>query len=159
MEFGIEKHARRATGNETVGRTERIAGRRVLPVALLAAVSAAVINVALFEAAWWLDLISHSVSVPLPSGKGPMTAAAVILSSIAGVAGAAVVLMVINRLSRRPATVFRIVATVALVLSLAGPITIPDAPATMIATLSLMHVVVWGASVGLLPTMARAEVA
>lgn len=78
----------------------------------------------------------------------------VIVGSVFGAIGAAIAFAIIERFASRPVRLFRIVAVVALILSFAAPFTIADAPANMIATLILMHTVVAGASIGLLPTLA-----
>jgi hypothetical protein len=44
---------------------------------------------------------------------------------------------------------------VALVLSLATPLTIPGAPLSMVLSLEVMHVAAWAVIVGLLTVLAR----
>jgi hypothetical protein len=44
---------------------------------------------------------------------------------------------------------------VVLVLSFAGPLTIPGAPLSMIFSLEVMHVAAWAVIVGFLTTLAR----
>ena len=81
--------------------------------------------------------------------------APVAISSVVGAIGAAVVFAVIGLFARRPVRLFRIVATVVLVLSFAMPATVPGVPVAMILSLEVMHVVAWAVSVGLLTTLAR----
>ena len=81
--------------------------------------------------------------------------APVVVSSVVGAIGAAIVFAIIGLFARRPVRLFRIVTTVLLVLSLATPLIIPGAPVAMILSLEVMHVVAWAVIVGLLTTMAR----
>ncbi len=134
---------------------ERIAYGKLPWVALLAALTAAVANALVYFAASGLGFIPQSVLVPTPSGEHPLTVAPVVVSSAVGAVGAAVVFAIIGLFVRRPVRLFRIVATVVLVLSFASPLTIPDAPVVMILSLEVMHVVAWAVIVGLLTTMAR----
>jgi hypothetical protein len=80
--------------------------------------------------------------------------APVVVSSVVGAIGAAIVFAIIGLFARRPVRLFRIVATVVLVLSFATPPTIPGAPVAMILSLEVMHVMAWAVIVGLLTTMA-----
>ncbi|HET7035196.1 MAG TPA: DUF6069 family protein [Thermomicrobiaceae bacterium] len=139
-------------------RLEGIAWRRLPPAALLAAAVAAGANALIYLAASGLGLISGTVAVATPAGNQPLAMAPVVISSILGTFAAALVFAVIALIARRPDPLFRVVATVFLVLSLAAPLTIPDAPAAMKVSLVLMHVVAWGVSVALLTTLARRRV-
>jgi hypothetical protein len=134
---------------------ERIAYGKLPWVALLAALVAAVANALVYFEASGLGFIPHSVLVPTPSGDHPLTVAPVVASSVVGAIGAAIVFTIIGLFARHPVRLFRIVATVALVLSFATPPTIPGAPVAMILSLEVMHVVAWAVIVGLLTTMAR----
>ena len=134
---------------------ERIAYGKLPWVALLAALTAAVANALVYFTASGLGFLPQSVLVPTPSGEHPLTVAPVVVSSVVGAIGAAVVFAIIGLFARRPVRLFRIVATVVLVLSFATPLTIPGAPVAMILSLVVMHVVAWAVTVGLLTTMAR----
>ena len=133
---------------------ERIAYRKLPWVALLAALTAAVANALVYFAGSGLGFIPQNVLVPTPSGEHPLTVAPVVVSSVVGAIGAAIVFAIIGLFARRPVRLFRIVATVVLVLSFATPLTIPGAPVAMILSLEVMHVVAWAVTVGLLTTMA-----
>ncbi len=133
---------------------DRIAYGKLPWVALLAALAAAVANALVHFAASGLRFIPQSILVPTPSGEHPLTVAPVAVSSLVGAIGAAIVFAIIGLFARRPVRLFRIVATVVLVLSFATPLTIPGAPAAMILSLEVMHVVAWAVIVGLLTTMA-----
>jgi hypothetical protein len=134
---------------------ERIAYRKLPWVALLAALATAVANALVHFAASGLGFIPQTVLVPTPSGEHPLTVTPVVASSVVGAIGAAIVFVIIGLFARRPVRLFRIVATVVLVLSFATPPTIPGAPAAMILSLEVMHEVAWAVIVGLLTTMAR----
>lgn len=135
-------------------RGEPVALRRLLWAAPLAAVSAAIANAAVYLVASALGTMPQDFVV---QGSGPITLAPVVVSSLVGAAGAAVVFVVVALLARRPIRTFRIVAAVVLVLSFATPLTIPGAPLSMILTLELMHVVAAVVIVGMLTTLVRAK--
>ena len=134
---------------------DRVAYGKLPWVALLAALAAAVANALVYFAASGLGFIPQSILVPTPSGEHPLTVAPVAVSSLVGAIGAAIVFAIIGLFARRPVRLFRIIATVVLVLSFAMPLTIPGAPAVMILSLEVMHVAAWAVIVGLLTTMAR----
>lgn len=67
---------------------------------------------------------------------------------------AALVFAAIGSFAKHPVRVFRLVSAVVLVISSAMPLTLP-APAVMIASLEVMHVVAWAVIVGILTTFAR----
>ena len=133
---------------------EHVAFKRLLWATPLAAVAAAVGNAVVYFVASALGAMPQDFVV---QGSGPITLAPVVLSSLIGAAGAAVIFAVVVLLSRRPIWTFRIVAVVALVLSFVTPLTIPGAPLSLILTLELMHVVTAVIITGVLTTLARAK--
>jgi hypothetical protein len=133
---------------------EHVAFKRLLWATPLAAVAAAVGNAIVYFAASALGARPQDFVV---QGSGPITLAPVVLSSLIGAAGAAVIFAVVVLLSRRPIWTFRIVAVVALVLSFVTPLTISGAPLSLILTLELMHVVAAVIITGVLTTLARAK--
>ena len=133
---------------------EHVAFKRLLWATPLAAVAAAVGNAVVYFVASALGAMPQDFVV---QGSGPITLAPVVLSSLIGAAGAAVIFAVVVLLSRRPIWTFRIVAVVALVLSFVTPLTIPGAPLTLILTLELMHVVAAVIITDVLTTLARAK--
>lgn len=134
-----------------------IAWRRLPLVALLAAMVAATSNALIYFAASGLGFIPQDVFIASPGGEAPLTVGPVVISSIAGAVGAAIVFALVGLFSRRPIRTFRIVAAVALVLSFVTPVTIPGAAVAMVLSLELMHVAAWAVIVGLLTTLARRE--
>ena len=136
---------------------ERIAYRKLPWVALLAALTAAVANALVYFAALGLGFLPQSVLVPTPGGEHPLMVAPVVVSSVFGAIGAAIVFAIIGLFARRPVRLFRIAATVVLVLSFAMPLTIPGVPVAMILSLEVMHVVAWAVIVGLLTTLTHKE--
>jgi len=133
---------------------EHVAFKRLLWATPLAAVAAAVGNAVVYFVASALGAMPQDFVV---QGSGPITLAPVVLSSLIGAAGAAVIFAVVVLLSRRPIWTFRIVAVVALVLSFVTPLTIPGAPLSLILTLELMHVVAAVIITGVLTTLTRAK--
>lgn len=132
----------------------RVDYRRLLWVGPPAAVAAACACVAVYAVAAAAGAIPRDIAVPGPAGAGPLTAGSVAGAAIVGVLAAAVVFALVGLCSSRPVGLFRAVALVALVLSLATPATIAGAPAGMRAALLAMHVVTAAIAVGALTTLA-----
>ena len=132
--------------------TAQIAWGRLPVIALLAAIAAALVNTLIYFVGSALSAFPQRVILPAPV-NGPLSVGPVVVASIIGTLAAAIVFAVIGVAARRPVRLFRIVATVALALSLVLPATIPGAPIQMILPLMLMHVVAWAASVGALTTL------
>jgi Family of unknown function (DUF6069) len=143
--------------NKKATGSERISYPRLPGVALLAALAAAVANTLVYFAASALGTVSQGVLLPSPMGISPLTVGLVATTSVIGTVGAAIVFAILGLLARRPARLFRIVATVMLVLSFAMPATVPGVPLAMRVSPAVMHVVAWAVSVGLLTTLARQE--
>ncbi|MCA1717439.1 MAG: DUF6069 family protein [Actinobacteria bacterium] len=133
---------------------EHVSFKRLLWAGPLAAVSAAVANAVVYFVASALGTMPQDFVV---QGSGPITLAPVVVSSLIGAAGAAVIFTIVALLTRRPIRTFRVVAAVVLALSFATPLTIPGAPLSMILTLELMHVVAAVIIVGMLTTLARVK--
>ena len=134
---------------------EGISYGRLPGVALLAALAAALANALVYFAASGLGIISQGVLLPSPMGFSPLTVGLVVITSVIGALGAAIVFAIIGLLARRPVRLFRIVAAVVLALSLVPPVTVPGVPVAMRLSLAVMHVVAWVVSVGLLTALAR----
>lgn len=143
--------------NKKAAGSERIAYGRLPGVVLLAAVAAALSNAFVYFAASGLGTISQSVLLPSPLGMSPLTVSLVVITSVIGAVGAAIIFALIGLFARRPVRLFRIVATVVLTLSFVPPATVPDVPVVMRVSLAVMHVVAWGVSVGLLTTLGRRQ--
>ncbi len=139
-----------ATSNNPV-RSEHVVWGRLGPAGALALVLAAATNAVVYLVASSLGAMPQDVDA---NGQGPITLSMVVAMSAAGAVAGTLVYAVVGRFVRRPVRAFRLVAVIALVLSLAGPFTIPGAPAAMVAALLVMHVVAAGAVVGLLTTLA-----
>jgi hypothetical protein len=136
---------------------EGISYGRLPGVALLAAVAAALANALVYFAASGLGTISQSILLPSPVGMSPLTVRLVVITSVIGAIGAAIIFALIGRFARHPVRLFRIVAGVVLVLSFSMPATVPGVPVAMKLSLAVMHVVTWAVSVGLLTTLVRRE--
>lgn len=135
--------------------SEGISWRRLPLAALAAALAASVSNALVFFITSGVGFIPQTVLVPAAGGESPITVGMVAVSSVAGAAGAAIVFSIVGLFTRRPVRVFRILSVVALAASFAMPLAIPDAPASMVASLEAMHVVAWAVIVALLTTLAR----
>ena len=100
--------------------------------------------------------------VAVPTGFWPLGWGPVIASSAIGAGGATIVYGVIARFSHRPNRTFTIVAAVVLVLSfvsfIAPPPVLAAAPASAMAALAVMHVIVAVASVGVLTQAVESDV-
>jgi hypothetical protein len=99
-------------------------------------------------------LVDKRVVLPSLIGMGPLSLATVSLTSAVAVVSAGILLGALAATTRRPLTIFRIVASVLALLSLSMPATIPGPPPAMRLTMALMHVLIWAASVGVLPMLA-----
>ena len=133
-------------------RYERVVWGRLVPAGALALVVAAAANAIVYlVASSSLEAMPQDVDA---NGQGPITLPMVVVMSAAGAVAGTLVYALVGRFVRRPVRAFRLVAVIALVLSLAGPFTIPGAPAAMVAALLVMHVVAAGVVVGLLTTLA-----
>ncbi len=151
MSYSNSIPAARIDNDERTGRRpERVAMGRLLPVGLAAAAVALVANAL-------LRLLARG-PLDLSSAFEPLQWGSVIAASVVGVAGATVVLAVLARTSSRPIRLFGIVAAVALLLSLGGPLSArsePGGSTTAVLVLVAMHVVTAAIAVGFLTTLAR----
>ena len=91
------------------------------------------------------------------NGQMPITLSMVATMSVLGAFAATLVYAFVGRFAWRPVRVFRIVAALALLFSFGGPFSIAGAPAAMIATLLLTHVIAATVIVSLVTTMGRPE--
>ncbi|PLS84115.1 MAG: hypothetical protein CYG60_19640 [Actinobacteria bacterium] len=89
-------------------------------------------------------------AVVVPPGE-TLTLGPVIAASAIGAVGAAIVLGIIGRFSRRPILVFRVIALVVLLLSLV-PIPLQGVAGPSAGVLALMHVLAAAIVVGVLTT-------
>lgn len=116
----------------------------------LAGVAAALANAIVYGVAEAAGALPDDVLVPGPTGREPIGLGAVVVGSAISAVGAALVLALIGRLSRRPVRTFRIVAAIALVVSFLTPLSVDGAPLSMVLTLELMHIVAAATIVGVL---------
>jgi hypothetical protein len=137
--------------NSTTISTERIALGRLWWASLLAGIGAVIVNVVIFFLASAAGAIPQTVLVP--GVNQPVTVVPVILQSFVPAIPAGVLLALLNRFTRRPIRIFRIVAAILLVISFANPFTIPGAPLEMILVLNFMHIVAAAIIVGVLTTV------
>lgn len=119
-----------------------INARKLLSLAPLAGLIAAVLNAILF-------LIGSSTgAIPadfiIPNAGQPLTLVPVLVASFVPAIAGGLVLALLNRFTKRPLRIFTIITLLILVLSFMSPLSIPGAPVGMIVILELMHVVVVG---------------
>ncbi|MCU0492992.1 MAG: DUF6069 family protein [Chloroflexaceae bacterium] len=130
---------------------ERVSFRRLWWAGPLGGLAAVVVNLALYFIAAPLGFIPQTVLVQ-PANQ-PVTFVPVIAATLMPTIVATLLFALLVRFTRRPVTIFRIIAAVVLVLSFAQPfVMLPDAPLAMAITLNLMHVVAaagitWGLTV------------
>jgi hypothetical protein len=134
---------------------ERVAWARLPVAAVAAAAGAAAASALLFALESAVGVIDHSVAVPSLAGIGPVSFASVTTSAAVGSLGAAAAFAVVGAIASRPIRVFQLVSVVALVLSLAMPLTVPGPSPVMRVGLALMHVLTWAIAVAVLTTMGR----
>ena len=139
-----------ATSTDTV-RNRHVVWGRLVPAGALALVVAAAANAVVYLVASSLGAMPQDVDA---NGQGPITLPMVVAMSAAGAVAGTLVYALVGRLARRPVRVFRLVSALALVLSFVGPLTIPGAPAAMVAALLVMHVITAVIVAGLLTTLA-----
>ena len=138
-----------AAGRTT--QTDRFAPQSLSRVVLVAAPVAVVANLAL----WAIARGPLGVSPAFPPLQ---SAAATVVASVVGILAATAVFALIRRFAPRPMTTFRVVAVVALLLSLGGSLGAraePGGSNVAVATLVAMHVVTAAIAIGLLPRAER----
>lgn len=136
----------------TSARTESIAWNRLPVAALVAAGASAVVNVLIYLIGGALGAFPGDVFIQ--PGQ-TLTIVPVIISSIIGAIGGTAVFAALARFTRRPITLFRIIAAVMLVLSFVTPFSISGAPVAMIIALELMHIATAAIVVWALTTLTR----
>ena len=114
---------------------------RLSRVGLLAALAAATTNLALFVLGMNLLGVSFVLPNPWPwSPAAPLPAILVAVASAAPGIAAAIILVALAQVVRRPVWVFQVVAIVAALLSLGGPLSLPGSvELTTKLALSVMH--------------------
>jgi hypothetical protein len=129
---------------------ERSAPQSLPRVALVTALAAVVANLAL----WAVARGPLGVSPAFPPLQ---SAAATVVAGVVGILAATAAFALIRRLAPRPVAAFRVVAVVALLLSLGGPMSAraePGGSGGAVAVLVAMHVVTAVIAVGFLPRAA-----
>jgi hypothetical protein len=137
-------------------------GQRSGPLALARLVRAGGLAAALAVAAVGVVRLIAVGLLGLPAEFEPFHWRALVVSTLAGVAGAVIVFAVLDRLTRRPVRWFWVVSTVVLILSFSGPLSLlgadPPGPGTSVMsvwTLNVMHTVVAAVCVATLTTVGR----
>lgn len=115
---------------------------RVLSVAAVAGIVAALINAVLF----YIGLATGAIpgDLIIPNAGQPLSVLPVILASFVPALVAGMVLAILNRFSKNPLGIFNSIAVIVVVLSFFSPFSIPNVPTGMVVILELMHLVVAG---------------
>jgi hypothetical protein len=127
--------------------------RRLLWAGPLTIAAATAVNALVFLIGAALG--AFPASVIIPAAGMPMSLPPVIAATVAGVAGGLVAFALIARFARRPLRLYRALALIVLLLSLATPFSVPDAPAGFYAALLLMHLIAGAAAIWLPLRLAR----
>ncbi len=130
----------------------RVAARKLLWAGPLAGALAALANLVVLFAG---QALVGQIRLPLPPATEPQALpwVAVAAASFIPALAAAALLAGLGRFAPRPVFVFQVIAALFLLLSLAGPATLPISFAFQ-AVLTLMHVVAGAVTVGVLTTFA-----
>jgi hypothetical protein len=144
-----EREAMQAIETRSCRRVHWSTGRSVW-IAPITSISAGLASAAIYAVASALGAIPHDVLVSGLGGKEPLTLGLVVSTATLAATLAIVVFSVMEWRSKQPIRLFRIVALIVLVASLASPFSIAGATGGMIAALIAMHVTVAAVVVGLL---------
>jgi Family of unknown function (DUF6069) len=144
-----------ATSAQTINeQVERVSSRRLLRAGALTLVSAVAANVV-------IGLIEGALGI-LPQDQLSFQPVGIVLSTTVQVGLGILVLALLGRFARRPISTFRIVALVALALSMLNPIAagmgwIPDISVSLYGVFGLMvmHLVAGGIAIGVLTTQVQ----
>jgi hypothetical protein len=131
---------------------ERIAWGRLWLVGLFAIIAAVVVNAVIATAAVsFLPIPASSMQIRVPMVYSVFT--------VIGSLGAVLVFALVARFSRRPIRLYRIIATVALVLSFIPDLALSSflGGAVTVAVLLFMHIATYLVCVGMLTNMTRAR--
>jgi MFS family permease len=130
---------------------ERATWGRLWLIGLLAILASEIVNVMLATLAVSLLSVPPSMQLQLPVYS---------VFTIVGVLGAVLVFALINRLSRRPIQLYRIIATIVLLISFVPDfllLSAPGAHVSDVAVLIVMHIATFLVTVGMLTTLTRAK--
>lgn len=123
-------------------------------IAPITSISAGFASAVIYAVASAFGAIPDDVLVSGLGGREPLSLGLVVATATLAATIAIGVFGLIEWRSKQPIRLFRIVATIALVASLASPFSIAGATGGLIATLIAMHVAVAAVVVGLLTSQA-----
>ncbi len=118
-----------------VGRTRPKAA--LWQMGLIAFAAAAIANLALYTLA--NALLAEPLRVP--PEVGAVNVLSVVISTLAGTVGALVTFTLVKHFARRPVGTFQLLALIALIVSMAGPLGVPEIELATRLVLALMHIV------------------
>jgi hypothetical protein len=149
----IEENVMTAQTVNTNTTGEAVHYGKLVQAALIAAVVAVVLNVVVYFIGSALGTLPESVVVP-PANL-PITVVPIVMATVMGAVAGTIVYALLGRFTARPVTIFRILGTVVLILSLAQPFIIPNVPLNMVITLDIMHIIAGAVIIYVLTTVAR----
>jgi hypothetical protein len=142
----------------TTRQSTRLPLGRIVRIMALAALVASAVNLVVWAIA------KFALGIPLRIPLGPpgspivdLPPIMIIIATVVGLAGGAVLLAILSRLVAQPVRVFTIVASIVLILSFAMPFSLPVDLATRL-TLDVMHVVAGLTLIGLVAREDRATI-
>lgn len=137
-------------------RGRSIAYRRMWWVALLAAVVAGAANAIVFLIEKNVLGLPMLISTPPATDLAPLSLLMVVEVSVIAALAASLLVILLALFTMRPVRWFQIISVIFLLISFAGPFSVPVDMATQIA-LSVMHIVAAVAIVWIISTQARVE--
>lgn len=132
---------------------ERIDWRRLPWIGAIVIAASAVANAVVYFVESALGIMTTSVIVP--ATNAPITVGVVMGSTAVQVLAGVIVFALLARFTQRPISLFRIIGTVALLLSFALPFSINTAPLSFKLGLIVMHIVAGLITIVLLTTLPR----
>lgn len=134
---------------------QRINLRRLPLATLIGAASGVIANLIVYTAAR-AGGFEFRAPVPPTNEPTPLPMVAVVVATVIPAIGAAFVLALLNRFTARPLRVFLIIAAAVLLVSFAGPFTLPISFGEQMI-LNLMHIIAAGAIVWALARFTAAQ--
>ena len=131
--------------------TERVAWGRLWLIGLFAILTSVIVNVMLATLAVSLLSVPPAMQLQLPVYS---------TFTVVGALGAVLVFALVNRLSRRPIQLYRIIATIVLLISFVPDLLLLSVPGTHLsdtAVLIVMHLATYLVTVGMLTTLTWAK--
>jgi MFS family permease len=131
--------------------TERVAWKRLWLIGLFTILASTIVNIIIATLAISLLSVPSTSDLQLPVYS---------IATVVGALGAVLVFALINRLSRRPFQLYRIIATIVLLFTFIPDIQLlytPGYSPSAVVLLSVMHLTTYLITVGMLTTLTQAR--